>query len=56
MPIHREHSRQGFNREENDEEQEVLEMLDVRTETSRLSCQVHVTDEMDGMELTLAPQ
>ena len=39
--------------EANDEEQEVLEMLDVRTETSRLSCQVQVTDEMDGMVVRL---
>ena len=39
--------------EANDEEQEVLEMLDVRTETSRLSCQVQVTDQMDGMVVRL---
>ena len=33
----------------NDEENELLEMLDVREPTSRLSCQVQVSAEMDGM-------
>ena len=39
--------------EANDEENELLEMLDVREPTSRLSCQVQVTDEMDGMVVRL---
>ena len=37
----------------NDDENELLEMLDVREPTSRLSCQVQVTDEMDGMVVRL---
>lgn len=36
------------------------EMLDdaetPRTLTSRLSCQIRVTDELDGLELTIAPE
>ncbi len=39
--------------EANDEEKEALEMLDGCKETSRLSCQVQVTDEMDGMVVRL---
>jgi 2Fe-2S ferredoxin len=39
--------------EANDEENALLEMLDVREPTSRLSCQVQVTDEMDGMVVRL---
>lgn len=37
----------------NDEENELLEMLDVREPTSRLSCQVQVSAEMDGMVVRL---
>ena len=37
----------------NDEENERLEMLDVREPTSRLSCQVQVSAEMDGMVVRL---
>ena len=36
-----------------DDESELLEMLDTREETSRLSCQVKVTDAMDGMVVRL---
>ena len=37
----------------NDEENELLEMLDVREPTSRLSCQVQVSAGMDGMVVRL---
>ena len=37
----------------NDDENELLEMLDVREPTSRLSCQVQVSAEMDGMVVRL---
>lgn len=36
------------------------EMLDdaetPRTDMSRLSCQIRMTDELDGLELTIAPE
>jgi 2Fe-2S ferredoxin len=35
------------------DESELLEMLDVREETSRLSCQVKVTSAMEGMIVRL---
>ena len=35
------------------EEDELLEFLDTREETSRLSCQVKVTAAMDGMLVRL---
>ena len=36
-----------------EDESELLDMLDTREETSRLSCQVKVTDGMDGMVVRL---
>ncbi len=38
-----------------DEENELLEELECVQETSRLSCQVSFTEELDGLTLTLAP-
>jgi 2Fe-2S ferredoxin len=41
----------------NEEEEDLLEMLDdTRHETSRLSCQVEWSEELDGAEVTIAPE
>lgn len=37
------------------EEDELLEGVFDRETNSRLSCQIPVTDELDGMDLTIAP-
>lgn len=38
-----------------DNESILLEVVDQPTERSRLSCQIVITDAMDGMEVWLAP-
>lgn len=41
----------------NAEEEDLLEMLDdTRHETSRLSCQVEWSEDLDGAEVTIAPE
>lgn len=41
----------------NEEEEDLLEMLDdTRHDTSRLSCQVEWAEELDGAEVTIAPE
>ena len=37
------------------EEDEILDGASEREANSRLSCQIPVTDELDGMDLTIAP-
>jgi 2Fe-2S ferredoxin len=37
------------------EEDELLEGVFEREPNSRLSCQIPITDELDGMDLTIAP-
>ncbi len=39
--------------EVNSEENDLLDIVDEREETSRLSCQIKVTDEMDGLVVRL---
>lgn len=39
----------------NEDEEEMLEFAPFRTDTSRLSCQIRVTDELDGLAITIAP-
>jgi ferredoxin, 2Fe-2S len=38
------------------DEDDLLESSDHRTAESRLSCQIQVTDSLDGMRLTIAPE
>ena len=40
----------------NDDEESMLDQAFDVEKNSRLGCQIEYTDEMDGMELTLAPQ
>ncbi|GAA1771794.1 2Fe-2S iron-sulfur cluster-binding protein [Kocuria aegyptia] len=41
----------------NDEEEDLLDMLDdTRHDTSRLSCQVEWSADLDGAEVTIAPE
>ncbi|MBA56843.1 MAG: ferredoxin [Pseudomonadales bacterium] len=40
----------------NDDEIFLLEDAGVRTENSRLSCQIIMTPELDGLEVTVAPE
>ena len=43
--------------EPNEIEEDLLEMgVDDRRETSRLSCQITVTDELDGLTVDVAPR
>jgi 2Fe-2S ferredoxin len=43
--------------ERQDDELELLEDTECfKTEESRLSCQITVTDELDGMRITVAPE
>ena len=37
-----------------EDENDLLDSTDHRDETSRLSCQIHVTDALEGMKVTLA--
>ena len=39
-----------------EDENDLLDSSDNRNETSRLSCQVPVTDELDGLRVTIAPE
>jgi len=41
--------------EASEDEEDMLDMAFGLTETSRLSCQIFVTDEMDGMEIEIPP-
>lgn len=38
------------------DENEMLEGSSFRNETSRLGCQIFVTDELDGLRVTIAPE
>ena len=41
----------------NEEEEDLLEMLDdTRHDTSRLTCQVEWSEDLDGAEVTIAPE
>lgn len=39
-----------------EDEDDLLESSDHRNETSRLSCQVPFTSELDGLKVTIAPE
>jgi 2Fe-2S ferredoxin len=39
-----------------EDEDDLLESSDHRTETSRLSCQIPFTDALDGLKVTIAPE
>jgi 2Fe-2S ferredoxin len=39
-----------------DDEEDLLDSLECRQENSRLSCQVEFTRELDGIQLTIAPE
>ena len=39
-----------------DDENDLLDSSDHRTATSRLSCQITITDDMDGLTVTIAPE
>lgn len=39
-----------------DDESDLLDSSEHRNASSRLSCQVHVTDALDGMTVTIAPE
>ncbi len=39
-----------------EDEDDLLESSDHRSETSRLSCQVPFTAELDGLKVTIAPE
>lgn len=39
-----------------EDENDLLDSSDHRNETSRLSCQVTVTDALDGLRVTIAPE
>lgn len=39
-----------------DDENDLLDSTDHRDERSRLSCQLSMTDELDGMIVTIAPE
>ena len=38
------------------EEDDLLDMSDYRIETSRLSCQIDLTEALDGLRVTIAPE
>ena len=38
------------------DEDDLLDSSDARQDNSRLSCQIPVTDELDGLEVTVAPE
>lgn len=38
------------------DEEELLDFLDYRKDGSRLSCQLELTEEHDGLDVTLAPE
>ena len=39
-----------------DDETDLLDISDHRNETSRLSCQITVSDDLDGLKVTIAPE
>ena len=39
-----------------DDENDLLDSSDQRTDQSRLSCQIAMTDELDGLIVTIAPE
>ena len=39
-----------------EDEEELIEFLQFGSENSRLSCQLTVSDDMDGMKVTVAPE
>lgn len=39
-----------------DDENDLLDSSDHRNETSRLSCQITVSDDLDGLKVTIAPE
>jgi 2Fe-2S ferredoxin len=39
-----------------EDEADLLDSSDHRRETSRLSCQIRFTDELDGLKVTIAPE
>jgi 2Fe-2S ferredoxin len=39
-----------------EDENDLLDSSDHRNETSRLSCQLTVTDDLDGLRVTIAPE
>lgn len=42
--------------EMSEDEDDLLESSDHRTETSRLSCQIPLTADLDGLKVTIAPE
>ncbi|HOB14345.1 MAG TPA: 2Fe-2S iron-sulfur cluster-binding protein [Novosphingobium sp.] len=39
-----------------EDENDLLDSTDHRTENSRLSCQLEITGELDGLKVTIAPE
>ncbi len=39
-----------------EDENELLDSTDHRTANSRLSCQIEITDALDGLKVTIAPE
>lgn len=39
-----------------EDENDLLDSTDHRTENSRLSCQIHLSDAVDGLKVTIAPE
>ncbi len=39
-----------------EDENDLLDSTDHRTENSRLSCQLEMSDELDGLKVTIAPE
>jgi 2Fe-2S ferredoxin len=39
-----------------EDENDLLDSTDHRNETSRLSCQIALTDELDGLKVSIAPE
>ena len=46
----------GLLPEMSDDENDLLDSSDHRDERSRLSCQLSITDELDGLTVTIAPE
>lgn len=39
-----------------EDENDLLDLTDHRTENSRLSCQIHLSDALSGLKVTIAPE
>jgi len=39
-----------------EDEDDILDSTEFRTETSRLSCQIPLTSDLDGLKVTIAPE